>query len=237
MTCHNDDVAIPGLRERKKARTSQALEDAALELFSTKGFDATTIEEIADAVEVSPRTFFRYFASKEEVLFAKDAGRERGLAAFLAARPTGESLLEKLRAALLGWAEDYEQDRPRMLRHAKVALGTPSLKAAGLAHWRAQEDVVLAAVLAADPGTDERETRLVVAVSFAAMRVTVEAWLADGGAGDLPGLAAAALERLSRGLDRTPQSTAGPTAPGPGGAGRPATRAKAVVGLEQPPRR
>src|ERR1700722_16558026 len=96
-------VAIPGLRERKKARTSQALEDAALELFATKGFDATTIEEIADAVEVSPRTFFRYFTSKEEVLFAKDARKEGELATFLTARPPGESVLEKLRAALLGW--------------------------------------------------------------------------------------------------------------------------------------
>lgn len=198
-------MAIPGLRERKKARTSQALEDAALELFSTKGFDTTTIEEIADAVEVSPRTFFRYFANKEEVLFARDAGRECELVEFLAARPPGESSLDKLRAALLGWAAGYEQDRQRMLRRAKVAFGTPSLNAAGLAHWRAQEDVVAAALLAADPGSDAGETRLVVAVSFAALRITVEAWLADGGVGDLPALAAGALERLGRGLDRPPQ--------------------------------
>jgi AcrR family transcriptional regulator len=198
-------VAIPGLRERKKARTSQALEDAALELFSTKGFDATTIEEIADAVEVSPRTFFRYFASKEEVLFARDADRERDLAAFLAARPPGESSLEKLRAALLEWAADSEQDRQRMLRRAKVALGTPSLAVAGLAHWQALEDVMLGALLAADPETDSSETRFAVAVSFAALRFTVLAWLGDGGTGDLPGMAAAALERLSRGLGRPPQ--------------------------------
>src|ERR1700730_861203 len=125
MTCHNDGVATPGLRERKKARTSQALEDAALELFSTKGFDATTIEEIADAVEVSPRTFFRYFASKEEVLFARDAARERDLAAFLAARPLGESSLEKLRAALLEWAADSEQDRQRMGRRGPGPPGPP----------------------------------------------------------------------------------------------------------------
>jgi len=199
-------VVIPGLRERKKARTSQALEEAALELFATKGFDDTTIEEIADAVEVSPRTFFRYFTSKEEVLFAKDAGKEADLVAFLATRPPNESTLEKLRAALLGWAADYEQDRPRMLQRAKVVIGTPSLNAAALAHWQAQEDAVLAALLAADPGADDGETRLVVAVSFAALRVTIKAWLAEGGTGHLPGLAAAALERLSRGLDRRPQT-------------------------------
>ncbi len=88
-------------------------------MFASKGFDATTIEEIADAVEVSPRTFFRYFASKEEVLFAEDAGRDGDLAEFLAARPAGESSLEKLRAALLGWTADYELDRQRLMRRAQ----------------------------------------------------------------------------------------------------------------------
>lgn len=230
-------VAIPGLRERKKARTSQALEDAALELFASKGFDATTIEEIADAVEVSPRTFFRYFASKEEVLFADDAGKDGDLAEFLAARPPGESSLEKLRAALLSWTVEYELDRPRLLRRAQVAIGTPSLNAVALAHWQAKEDVVLAALLAADPGADPGETRFVVAVTFAALRVTIKAWLADGGTGDLPGLAAAALERLSRGLDVAPPSTAGGAvrrSGGPGGSGR---SAKSVASADKTSRR
>jgi AcrR family transcriptional regulator len=219
MTCHNEQVALPGLRERKKARTSQALEDAALDLFATKGFDATTIEEIADAVEVSPRTFFRYFASKEEVLFTEDAGRDCDLADFLADRPSSESSLEKLRAALMGWTADYEQDRPRLLRRAQVVHGTPSLTATALAHWQAKEEVVVAALLAADPGADRGETRLVVAVSFAALRVTIEAWLDDGGAGDLPRLAAAALERLSQGLDRRRAAT---TSHGRRGSAKPA---------------
>jgi AcrR family transcriptional regulator len=231
-------VAIPGLRERKKARTSQALEDAALELFSTKGFDATTIEEIADAAEVSPRTFFRYFATKEEVLFAREASMERDLAVVIAARPPGESSLEKLRAALLVCAADYEQNRERTLRWAKIALGTPSLNAAGLAHWQVREDAVLAAILAADPATDNVETRLVVAVSFAALRITAVAWVAEGGTGDLPGLLDAALERLSRGLDRPPRKTpAGATRHRPGNAGRSASHAKSVASPEKPPRR
>jgi AcrR family transcriptional regulator len=193
-------VAIPGLRERKKARTSQELEDAALDLFSTKGFDATTIEDIADAVEVSPRTFFRYFATKEDVLFGRDAARERDVADLLAARPAGESSLDKLRAAVLAQAAEYDRDRERLLRRAKVAFGTPSLGATALARWRSMEDVVVAALAAADPDLDVNEIRLVVAVSFASLRVTVERWLAGGGTEDLRSLADAVMERVSRGL-------------------------------------
>src|SRR5690349_4456662 len=101
-------MSTPGLRERKKRRTRDALTDAAYALFDAKGFDATTVDEIAAAVEVSPRTFFRYFASKEELALAPLDQQVAAMLAALAARPAAESVLTALRAAAVEVLEACE---------------------------------------------------------------------------------------------------------------------------------
>src|SRR6185503_7238525 len=92
--------ADPGRRERKKQRTRDALFEAAMELFAAKGYDRTAVHEITDAVDVSERTFFRYFASKEDLVLSFIRDGAAAFAAALAARPAEEEPLTAARHAL-----------------------------------------------------------------------------------------------------------------------------------------
>src|SRR4051794_16295371 len=97
-----------GLRERKKEKTREALAASALRQFAKRGFDHVTIEDIAGACDVSPRTFFRYFASKEDVLFADSDGKRTRFLDALRAQPADAAPLAALQAAALTIAGDYK---------------------------------------------------------------------------------------------------------------------------------
>src|SRR3954463_13007403 len=98
--CYRDDVheSPHGLRERKKQRTRELIATGALELFSERGYHATTVADIAAAAEVSERTVFGYFATKEDLLFADHLALEQDLAQALEAQSPDASALDKLRA-------------------------------------------------------------------------------------------------------------------------------------------
>src|SRR5207344_3192834 len=89
--------ARPGLRERKKARTRAAIREHAFRLFRAQGYDATTVEQIAEAAEVSPSTFFRYFPTKEDVVLQDDID-VLGMETFQS-QPAGMSPIAAFRAA------------------------------------------------------------------------------------------------------------------------------------------
>ncbi|GGL67891.1 TetR family transcriptional regulator [Streptomyces fumigatiscleroticus] len=184
----------PGLRERKKRRTRDALLRAALELFTTRGYETTTVDEIAEAVGVSQRTFFRYFASKEEAAFFVARLAESHFVEALRERPQEEAPLEALRRAVLeSWdtiGEAIEQLVPLELhmRFYRVIESTPALLAAHLRRATEVEDRI-ARIIADREGLDvdaDPRPRLVVAVFGAVIRVTERIW----SAGDDVGLAA-----------------------------------------------
>ncbi|MEU9432224.1 TetR family transcriptional regulator [Streptomyces sp. NPDC048252] len=172
------------LRERKKQRTRDALLRAAVELFTSQGYDGTTVDEIAAAVDVSQRTFFRYFAGKDEAALALVEMTVERFVEAVRARPPHEPPLEALRQAVLeGWYsinEVVESVVPveLYLRMYRVIESTPVLLAAHLRRSvEVEED--LARVIAEREGLDvdaDPRPRLAVAVFSGVMRVTERQW-------------------------------------------------------------
>jgi AcrR family transcriptional regulator len=196
-----------GLRERKKARTREALQEAAMERFSRQGFDGTTVEEIAEACEVSPRTFFRYFPTKEDVLFADGEARRERLLAVIAERPVDEPAFGALRAAMRTLTADYRDDRDALVARSKIVAASPHLQVYKAEHQHGWEvevvDVLRRRALAQHEMVTRDELVLVTAVTTAALRVALDAWVADASAPDLGVLLDDAFARLAAGFDRS----------------------------------
>ena len=117
----------PSLTERRMARTRRQLAEVAAQLFLERGYEAVTVEEIVATVEVSPRTFFRYFTSKEDVLDEILMNEAEAVTAALRERPEAEPILESLRAAASSWVSATQRD-PRTLTLFGLVLRTPVLR-------------------------------------------------------------------------------------------------------------
>jgi AcrR family transcriptional regulator len=118
----------PGLRERKKARTRAAIREHAFRLFREQGYDATTVEQITDAAEVSRSTFFRYFPTKEDVVLQDDM--ELIWIDALRAQPPGMPPLAALRASLHdAFASLSADDLAKIRETTDFALSVPAVRA------------------------------------------------------------------------------------------------------------
>jgi AcrR family transcriptional regulator len=192
----------PGLRERKKQATHDALVGSALRQFAARGYDHVTVEDIVHDCEVSYRTFFRYFATKEDVLFADgDRGRANLLAA-LAEQPPGVRPLAALRAAVRALAEEYEHDRATILLRSRIITDTPELRTRAVERQHGWESAAVEELRRSGraDGLSELDVRLLVAAATTALRVATELWIADDGHGDLRDLLDAALDRVGAGF-------------------------------------
>ena len=194
--------ARPGLRERRKKLTAAELEAAALRLFGERGFDSVTVDDIAAEADVSRRTFFRYFASKEDVLLADHFVQLARLRDAMAARPGDEPILTALRNAILSMTGDFEERKEAVILRGRIMRETPSLQARSQVHQKAWEDAMQEMVadrLGVDPAVDLRPG-VVSATTLAAMRVAFTNWLTAGATGDVIAMTAEALDLLDGGL-------------------------------------
>lgn len=198
------DPKEAGLRERKKERTREALETAAFDLFERKGFDHTTVEEIADACDVSRRTFFRYFSSKEDAFAGDHAAKTALFASLLAARPPGEPALESVRRVILGLCEQFGRDKQATLRRMRIAAASHDLQQLEAESYDSRLDGLVEALVArtGSPLDDDArmQIRLVLGAAIVVMRSVAERWMADDGRGDLVEMVDHAFDLLIAGF-------------------------------------
>ncbi|MEU4065373.1 TetR family transcriptional regulator [Streptomyces wedmorensis] len=177
-------MTVPGLRERKKQRTRDALIRVALERFTDQGYEGTTVDEIVEEVEVSQRTFFRYFSSKEEVAFAVQQMVEERFVRTLGERPPDEGPFDAMRNAVLGSWDSVGDAITEVvpvelyLRTFRMIESTPALLAVHLRRSTEMEETI-SRIIADREGLDVDEDprpRIAVAAFSGVMRVTGQLW-------------------------------------------------------------
>ena len=169
----------------------------ALELFEARGFERTTVDQIAAAADISRRTFFRYFADKEELFFAEDERLLEVIGETLDGAPADEPVLELARRATRALAAHSAADPERRLARERLIATTPALQARRMAKTLRWEEAIAARLLAR--GSTEEEALLVPKLALACFQTAYQRWVRNPGQ-DLPGLvddSFAALARLT----------------------------------------
>lgn len=161
--------------------------EAGAKLFATRGFDETTTVEIAELADVSQRTLFRHFPTKESLLYGDMDDLRLELRESLASRPESEPILRSVREALVPMSKDFDSQRRRRLLQAQLAARYPSVSAYSRAVVQASwEREIIAAVsqrLGVDPMVDPRP-EIVAGASMSAIRIATRQWTASDGHAD-----------------------------------------------------
>ena len=197
------------LRERKKLATRQSLRRVALDLVAERGFAHVTVEDIAEAADVSPRTFFNYFPSKEAALYGTDPDRVAALRERVVRQAPGEPVLDVLRMVMASDAQtvvdelsELGGDAADWLRRMKEARTDPHLRAAHAAQMAMVERAIaegLAERLGTDPDRDPYPG-LLAAVAAGVFRASMTFWAGSGGTVPLDQLIDLTFRALADGL-------------------------------------
>ncbi len=170
-----------GLRERKRRETRLRLAQTGLKLFLSKGYEETTLDEIAEAAGVSRRTIFHYFAQKEDILLAWKSGLGEAMRVAILAQRPDRPPLDLVLAGLLELVGQFQAED--QIRIERLLASTERLDAGKHAKYAEQEQAVFEALAALAPAPERRDRlRLVAMAAVGALRVAFERWAERGGA-------------------------------------------------------
>jgi AcrR family transcriptional regulator len=193
-------MSSPGLRERKKAKTRRSIQEHALRLIAERGYDGTTVEQIAEAAEVSPSTFFRYFPTKEDVILRDDY--DPILVEALLRQPTELGPIPALRAALREvFGAIYAEAREEIYRRTRLQMEVPALRAR-LMQQQLETFQTFAQAMAARTGREptDPDVRAFAGAFMGVSMAAIVQWMESDGQAELPDLMDGALGRLEDGL-------------------------------------
>ena len=191
-----------GLRERKKQATRLALHEAALRLVADRGLDAVSVDDIAAGADVSPRTFFNYFSTKDDAVLGLDPEASNRQIELFLARPGDETPLEALRAVSRHQADEMSEDTELWPLRLKVIDAHPALLARLAAAFGRSERALAQAIAertATRFGADAYPS-LLAGVNFVVMRTALHRWYATGFTASLPDLVDEAWDAIAAGL-------------------------------------
>jgi len=197
------------LADRRRRLVRADIARVAMALFAERGFGAVTVDDVAAAAGISPRTFFRYFAAKDDVVLEYDQRLRRRLIDAVSSRPPGEGAVTALRTAYVETAHVAPAERARVVQLGRVLAGAPALRAAAHGALAEPDDALLGVVASRMrlPPSDPRPRTVVVAMAAVAAAEWA-AWVADP-RGDPARRIADALALVERGLaalDQPPRS-------------------------------
>lgn len=173
-----DVAAKPeGLRERKRRETLQRISEVGLKLFLAKGYEATTLDEIAAAAGISRRTFFHYFNSKEDILLAGYAETLKALVIENASAGAPRDIVRLAVLKLVG-----PQREAQMIATARLVRQSETLRARNYGRLRELEQAVLKGLCELWPGKENRDRwRIIAMISIGALRLASDVWIEQDG--------------------------------------------------------
>lgn len=185
----------PGLRERKRLETARRIREAGVRLFAEKGYDATTLDDIAAAADISRRTFFHYFKSKDDILLSLQASADNDFAPVMRQVPMDRRPLDAAREALCALASRYKVDELRVVD--RLMRANEAVQARKQTFYIEREKSMFAALKERWPEPErEGSLKLVAMVSLAAFRSALDQFNVEGGVRPLEVLLNEAFDML-----------------------------------------
>lgn len=198
MTVVNKDTPpAEGLRERKRRETAKRIKEAGIRLFIERGYDATTIDDIAAAADISRRTFFYYYKTKDDILLTMQNAMGEILATHLADEPATKNPFQAVRNAAIRVAEPVPTDE--LLKLDRLMRSSEAVQARKVASYVRHEQTVFAAMREKWPEPErEMALRMIAMLSIGAVRLSLDTLNREDGKRPLAQILAAAFDALER---------------------------------------